>query len=140
MKVNDEYVNSRKTNHGVSISAFKEFFVKDNQVFSIKEVERFKGENAFELLKQFVFNNLIKNHNHNELLVMMSLIIDQKPVQHSGTFIRQETSDGKVSIKYYDPNENHFFERGDHRIDYHKIFSRFELILVHILKGRPVKN
>jgi hypothetical protein len=60
MKVNDEYVNSRKTNHGVSISAFKEFFVKDNQVFSIKEVERFKGENAFELLKQFVFDNLIK--------------------------------------------------------------------------------
>ena len=43
-------------------------------------------------------------------------------------------------IKYYDPNENHFFERGDHKIDYKKLFSRFELITIYALKGRPVVN
>ena len=43
-------------------------------------------------------------------------------------------------IKYYDPNENHFFERGDYKIDYKKLFSRFELITIYALKGRPVRD
>lgn len=59
MKTNDDYVNKRKIEHGVSVKAFKEFFVKDNKVFSIDEIKRYKGENAFESLKQFVFDNLI---------------------------------------------------------------------------------
>ena len=43
-------------------------------------------------------------------------------------------------IKYYDPNENHFFEKRDHKIDYKKLFSRFELITIYALKGRPVRD
>jgi hypothetical protein len=43
-----------------------------------------------------------------------------------------------VLIKYYDPNENHFFERGGHRIDYQGFFKRFEIITVYALQGRPV--
>ena len=43
-------------------------------------------------------------------------------------------------IKYYDPYESHFFERGDHTIDYRDLFKRFGLITVYALKGRPVVN
>ncbi len=35
-------------------------------------------------------------------------------VGHAGTFLRQENSEGELlKIKYYDPNENHFFETGE---------------------------
>jgi hypothetical protein len=47
---------------------------------------------------------------------------------------------GFVTIKYYDPNENHFFERGDHKIDYRKLFERFEIISVYALHGRLVED
>ena len=47
---------------------------------------------------------------------------------------------GKVRIKYYDPNENHFFEKGDHPIDYQRLFSRYGIITVLALKGRPLAN
>jgi hypothetical protein len=49
MKTNDDYVNKRKTEHGVSVKAFKEFFVKDNKVFSIDEIERYKGKMLLNL-------------------------------------------------------------------------------------------
>jgi hypothetical protein len=47
---------------------------------------------------------------------------------------------GKVRIKYYDPNENHFFDKVDHPIDYQRLFSRYGIITVLALRGRPVKN
>jgi hypothetical protein len=55
-------------------------------------------------------------------------------IGHAGTFLRQETPEGELSLlKYYDPNENHFFEKGDHKIDYKKSFDRYSVITVHIL-------
>ena len=71
---------------------------------------------------------------------MMSCLLNQKPVSHTGTFLRQELANGKVKIIYYDPNENHMFEKGDHWLDYKKIFGRFQLITIYELKGRPFKN
>jgi hypothetical protein len=41
---------------------------------------------------------------------------------------------------FYDPNENFMYERGGHRIDYKKIFSRYEVVTICALKGRAVKN
>jgi hypothetical protein len=131
--LSEKIVNEKKTDFGVSISAFRDFFVKDNKVYSIVEVTRLKGTEAFALLKQFFEDNLINENKYREILVMMSCVVDLKPVSHSGTFFCQETSDGKVYLKYYDPYENHLFEKGGHKIDYKKLFSRFELITVHAL-------
>jgi hypothetical protein len=62
-------------------------------------------------------------------------------VGHAGTFLRQENSEGELlKIKYYDPNENHFFERGGHKIDYQKLFDRYIIITVCYLHGRPVAD
>ena len=44
----------------------------------------------------------------------------------------------QVSIKFFDPNANHFYERGDHTIDYKSLFARFELITVFSLDGEEV--
>ncbi len=60
-------------------------------------------------------------------------------VGHAGTFLRQENSEGELlKIKYYDPNENHFFETGEHPINYKKLFDRYKLITVYYLHSRPV--
>jgi hypothetical protein len=62
-------------------------------------------------------------------------------IGHAGTFLRQETREGELALlKYYDPNENHFFEKGDHKIDYKKSFDRYSVITLHTLKGRPVAD
>jgi len=72
---------------------------------------------------------------------MCTCHLNMEVVAHAGTFLRQENSDGDlILLKYYDPNENHFFERGDYPIDYKKLFDRFSLITVHALDGRPVKD
>ena len=85
-------------------------------------------------------DNLTTNNTFREVLVLCTCILNYQVVSHAGTFLRQEDKKGKVLIKYYDPNENHFFERGGHRIDYRKLFSRFELITIYALKGRPVRD
>jgi hypothetical protein len=41
---------------------------------------------------------------------------------------------------FYDPYENHMYEKGGHKIDFKRIFSRFEVITICILKDRPLKN
>ena len=63
--------------------------------------------------------------------------LGKEVIGHAGTFLRQETPEGELSLlKYYDPNENHFFEKGDHKIDYKKSFDRYSVITAHILQGR----
>ena len=69
-----------------------------------------------------------------------SCFFNEDVASHAGTFLRQELANGKVKVIYYDPYENHMFERGDHRIDYKKIFSRFELVSVYYFKGRKIRN
>jgi len=130
-----------KTKSGVSITAFRDFFVKDGQVFSIIKVATFNGTESYALLKQFVKENLIKSRKFREILIICNCYLNMEVVAHAGTFLRQENSDGDlILLKYYDPNENHFFERGDYPIDYKKLFDRFSLITVHALDGRPVKS
>ena len=133
-------VDARKINRGVSIAAFKDFFVKDNNVFSIKEVCQFKGIESFTYLKRFVDDHLIANNTFGEILILCSCFLNFEVVSHAGTFLRQVDAKGQVSVKYYDPNENHFFEKGDHRLDYKDQFSRFELITIYALDGRPVAD
>ena len=85
-------------------------------------------------------DNLTTNNTFREVLVLCTCFLNHQVVSHAGTFLRQEDKKGKVLIKYYDPNENHFFERGGHRIDYQDFFKRFEIITVYALQGRPVLN
>jgi hypothetical protein len=62
-------------------------------------------------------------------------------VGHAGTFLRQENSEGELlKIKYYDPNENHFFETGENPINYKKLFDRYKLITVYYLHSRQVAD
>lgn len=133
-------VDDRKIKQGVSVAAFKDFFVKDGFVFSVVEVDQFEGEDAYESLKQFVKDNLLENNKYREIVVSCSCFVDGEVLSHAGTFLKQETSNGKISIKYYDPNENHFFEKGDYPINYERLFKRYGLITVLALRGRPVKN
>lgn len=72
-----------------------------------------------------------------EILITCSLVkTDGEVVSHAGTFLRQKLGSGFVTIRYYDPIENHFFERGGHRIKYQEFFDRYDLIIVNALKGR----
>ena len=41
---------------------------------------------------------------------------------------------------FYDPNENHMFEKNDHPINYYKIFKDYEFVIFYVLKKRPLKN
>jgi hypothetical protein len=104
------------------------------------EVDQFEGEDAYESIKQFVKDNLLENKKYREIVVSCSCFVDGEVLSHAGTFLRQETANGKVTIKYYDPNENHFFEKGDYPINYERLFKRYGLITVLALRGRPVKN
>ena len=83
-------------------------------------------------------DKLTTTNTYMEVLVLCTCFLNYEVVSHAGTFLRQESSNGKVLIKYYDPNENHFFERGGHRIDYQDFFKRFEIITVYALQGRHV--
>jgi hypothetical protein len=88
-----------------------------------------------------VKNKLETSNSYREIMILCTQIQDHiKIVSHAGTFLRQESATGFVTIKYYDPNENNFFERGDHKIDYRKLFERFEIISVYALHGRLVED
>ena len=84
---------------------------------------------------------MIETNTYREIVVSCTCFVGKKVLSHAGTFLRQENSKGELSaLKFYDPNENHFFERGEHSIDYRRLFSRYGLITVLALRGRPVKN
>lgn len=126
----------RKVEYGVSINAFKDFFVKDNLSYSIVEVDKFKGKESYAALKDFVKKNMKNSDKFREILILCSLVeTDGSVVSHAGTFLRQQSGTGFVTIKFYDPLENDFYERGGKRLDYHKQFSRFDRIKVHTLQG-----
>jgi hypothetical protein len=82
----------------------------------------------------------LRINKYREIVVSCSCFVDGEVLSHAGTFLRQDFANGKVSIKYYDPNENHFFEKGDYPINYERLFKRYGLITVLALRGRPVKN
>ena len=113
-----ERADSRKIDYGVSVLAFRDFFVKDHLSFSIVEVEKFTSKEPYAHLKTFVEENLMVGEAFNQILMISSYVENGVVVSHAGTFLRQVESKGKVSIKFYDPNENHLFERGGHKIDY----------------------
>lgn len=47
-------VDAKKVDYGVSITAYREFFVKGNDVFSIVKVVRFEDKEPYASLKQFI--------------------------------------------------------------------------------------
>jgi hypothetical protein len=96
-------VDDRKIKQGVSVAAFKDLFVKDGFVFSVLEVDQFEGEDAYESLKQFVKDNLLENKKYREIIVSSSCFVNGEVLSHAGIFLRQETSNEKISIKYYKP-------------------------------------
>jgi hypothetical protein len=67
------------------------------------EVDQFEGEDAYESLKQFVKDNLLENKKYREIVVSSSCFVNGEVLSHAGTFLRQETSNEKISIKYYKP-------------------------------------
>ena len=128
----EQYLNKRKVDFGVSDTAFRDFFVKDGMVYSVERVQQFEGDNAYASLKQFVTDEVLPPNKLREIVVSCTWRIHKEVLSHAGTFLRQETADGKVSIKY------HFYEKGDHPLNYKKLFSKYRIINVLALKGRPV--
>ena len=47
----DSYVNVKKIDYGVSITAFKNLFVNDSKAYSINMVKDFKGKDLHEALR-----------------------------------------------------------------------------------------
>ena len=140
-------VNERKVEKGVSFGAFRDFFVKEDKingdkVYSVEVVAQFDGRNsnAAEFVKQFVKKNMIESNEHKQIVVTCSKWVNREVLSHAGTFLRQEHSNGDFKLlKYYDPNENHFFERGGHPINY-QTFGKYEVVTILALKARPIKN
>ena len=134
-------VDAKKTESGVSIKAFRDFLIKDDQVISVDKIgENFDGKNAYPKIQEFVIKTLRDGNEYTELLVTCSCFVNQEIASHAGTFLRQERADGKVRIMFYDPNENHMFEKNDHPINYQKIFSKYECATFYVLKKRSLKD
>ena len=100
----EQYLNKRKVDFGVLDTAFRDFFVKDGMVYSVERVKQFEGDNAYASLKQFVTDEVLPPNKLREIVVSCTWRIHKEVLSHAGTFLRQETADGKVSIKFYDPN------------------------------------
>ena len=47
MKANEKYVNDRKVDFGVSVTAFRDFIVQNDEVFSVKKVTQLSGKYAY---------------------------------------------------------------------------------------------
>ena len=56
--LSDDRANQTKTEFGLSITAFRDFFVKDHKAYSLKKVVEFAGENVCQQLKNFVKENM----------------------------------------------------------------------------------
>ena len=135
-----EILNERKVKKGVSFVAFKDCFVKGDFVYSVEPVAQY-DDNTVASVKNFVNKNMIQTNRYKEIIVCCSCVANREVLSHAGTFLRQEHSNGELKIlKYYDPNENHFFERGDYPINYQKLFGRFKIITILALKPRPFVN
>jgi len=133
-------LNERKVKKGVSFAAFKDCFVKGDFVYSVEPVAQY-DDNTVASVKEFVSENMIQTNRYKEIIVCCSCVANREVLSHCGTFLRQEHSNGELKIlKYYDPNENHFFERGDYPINYQKLFGRFKIITILALKPRPFVN
>lgn len=69
-KFSKEYVDYRKVEFGVSIKAFKEFFVKDGLAYSFVKVCQFEGSEPYKQLKTFVEQNLLWTATYEQILVL----------------------------------------------------------------------
>ena len=133
-------MNERKVKKGVSFAAFKDCFVKGDFVYSVEPVAQF-DDNTVASVKNFVNKNMIQTNRYTEIIVCCSCVANREVLSHAGTFLRQEHSNGELkTIKYYDPNENHFFERGDYPINYQILFGRYKIITILALSRHPFKN
>jgi hypothetical protein len=138
-KFSKEYVDDRKVEFGVSIKAFREFFVKDDLAYSLVEVCQFaesdEGGKPYEFLKKFVEQNLFKSDNFEQILVLGVFQNGQEIVSHAGTFLRQMES-GRPRIKYFDPNRSGFLGSGElcmQGLDYKDAFRQWQIITVFAL-------
>jgi hypothetical protein len=61
-------------NFGVSIKAFHDFFVNDQQSYSIVPAQEFKGKESYLVLKEFVKGNMESSCTHSKILVTCSCI------------------------------------------------------------------
>ena len=63
-------VDEKKVQFGVSIKAFKEFFVKDGLAYSFVKVCQFEGSEPYKHLKTFVEQNLLWTATYGQILVL----------------------------------------------------------------------
>ena len=68
----DKELNRRKVNQGVSDTAFRDFFVKDDKVYSVKPLITFEGKEIYQDIKEFVKKNLVDSNKYTEILVSCS--------------------------------------------------------------------
>jgi hypothetical protein len=127
----------KKIEAGVSVGAFKDFFVRNNFSYSIVEIEKYEGDEAYASLKTFIKQNLKDTFNFGEVLIICGCILNGKVVSHAGTFFRQMVN-GLPAIKYFDSNENFLFEKGGPPMNYQTLFQKFKLITIYSLQGRQV--
>lgn len=106
----------------MSISAFRDFFVKDGLAYSIVERCQFIKDDDDEeskdphyaQLKTFIETNLVDSGEYLQLLVICCRKngVDEI-VTHARTFLRHTPAKGKAHVKYYDPNESSFRSKFD---------------------------
>jgi hypothetical protein len=65
-----------KIDFGVSITAFRDFFVKDHQAYSIVMIKEFKGKESQSCLKKFVKDNLKASNTFKEILILCSCFLN----------------------------------------------------------------
>ena len=70
----DKELNRRKVNQGVSDTAFRDFFVKNGEVFSVVREVQYEGDKVYESLQKFVTENVIPPNKLREIVVSCSWI------------------------------------------------------------------
>jgi hypothetical protein len=68
----DKELSRRKVNQGVSDTAFRDFFVKNGEVFSVVREAQYEGKNVYESLQKFVNENVIPPNKLREIVVSCS--------------------------------------------------------------------
>ena len=58
--LSEDRANFTKIEFGLSITAFRDFFVKDHKTYSLKKVDEFASENVWQQLEDFVHANMEK--------------------------------------------------------------------------------
>ncbi len=116
-----DYVDEKKVEAGVSISAFRDFFVKDGLAYSVVERCQFIKDNEDEeskdphyaQLKKFIETNLVDSGKYLQLLVICCRKAGDEIVTHARTFLRHTPAKGKAHAIYYDPNDANFRSKVD---------------------------